>query len=85
MAVNCSFYLRLCGDQFVFFFMPVWGSIVSFIFACGAISLCPCGGKFVILCLCGCKLFVLFSPVWRYKFMPASGKLVLYACVAVEL
>jgi len=48
-----------------FFPMPVWCSIVCFIFACGAISLYPSGDKFVILCLCGCKLFVFFLPVWR--------------------
>lgn len=88
----CLFFpLRLCGAQ------------LCFIFACGAISLYPSGDRFVILCLCGCKLFVLFSPVWRKVcvsclygaqlcFIYACGamsyayfgKLVLYACVAVE-
>ena len=55
----------LCGSQ-----------IKSFIFACGAISLCPCGGKFVFLCPCGCKLFVVFRL--------CGGKFVFYACVALN-
>ena len=47
-------------------------SILNFIYACVAISLCLCSGKFVVLCLYGSKIELnfrwcgdKFMPVWQ--------------------
>ena len=78
----CCFVLRLCGGKLVVCIVPVWHQACSFALRlCGSekeketkekkkfCCLCGCELKACCfgLCLCGGKLVVCITPVWRRK------------------